>query len=74
VKLLRSPAMKEKGSGRCATSLSLSKKEEGRVSPSMMDFDGKVEATLFTCDGEKQQCSRPTATPAMRLGWGASGS
>jgi hypothetical protein len=67
--------VKVKGSGSCATSLSISeKKEEGRVSPSAVDFDGKAAVTLFTHDGEKRQCGRLAVTPATRLGGGAPGS
>jgi hypothetical protein len=39
--------VKVKGSGRCATPLSSSDKEEGRVSPSTADFDGMAAETLF---------------------------
>jgi hypothetical protein len=33
--------------------LSISEKEEGRFSPSTMNFDGKAAVTLFTHGGEK---------------------
>jgi hypothetical protein len=50
------------------------RKKGARGSLDDNESNGEVVAALFTAGGEKLNCGRLTATPAMRLGGGALGS